>query len=382
MDQEQFDIRLLALWQNEPQEEKEKKMLLQWLQESEEHRLYYSRLKKDYLRQRWVMRESLICRKSERRYRTIARKRKIMHRWMTIAASVCLLLIIGSFFYIRKEKELIPSLVMTGSIVPGSAKAKLYLSSGEKILLDNVPRSISEQEAQIVVTGKGALTYKGRQTKEWEKNTYNRLVVERGGEYKLMLSDSSEVWINSASELEYPVRFSGQQRVVRLKGEAYFKVRADASRPFVVIANGIEVSALGTEFNVNTYTDRFVKSVLVCGKISVGKANERVVLSPDQLAVYDRQTGQTEVKDVDVRKYIDWKSGDFIFSDDRLEEVMEKIALWYDCKVIFTDKELKNMLLSGNMRRYDSVEKFLHYLRLTTGAQYEIKNRTIFIGVK
>lgn len=370
-----MDICLLALWQGEPLEAGEEEAVRQWLQESDEHRLYYSRLKRDYLRQRWAMREGLIRRKPERRYRTFARRRRMMRRWMTVAASVSLLLVTGLSLYLWQT-------VQTGGnddIVPGSARAKLYLSSGEEIVLSDVSRSIDEGNARIDVSDYGTLTYEERSVEKSEENTVNRLVVERGGEYKLLLSDGSEVWVNSASELEYPVRFSGQRRVVRLKGEAYFKVHADASRPFVVIANGVEVSALGTEFNVNTYTERFVKSVLVRGKICVGKEESQVVLNPDQLAVYDRQTGRTEVKNVDVRKYIDWKSGDFIFSDDRLEEVMEKIALWYDCRVVFADEALKDMLMSGNMRRYESVERFLYYLKITTGARYEIKDRTIFI---
>jgi len=105
-----------------------------------------------------------------------------------------------------------------------------------------------------------------------------------------------------------------------------------------------------------------------------------VTRRPAQLAVYDRETGQTDVKDVDIRKYVDWKSGEFIFSDDCLEEIMKKITLWYDCEVVFTDQSLKDMRLSGNMRRYDSVEKILHYLEITTGAKFAVKGRTIFVG--
>ena len=77
-------------------------------------------------------------------------------------------------------------------------------------------------------------------------------MVNRGGEYRIVLADGSEVWVNSESELVYPVRFVGKKRVVRLKGEAYFKVQADADHPFVVEANGVEVAAVGTEFNVNS----------------------------------------------------------------------------------------------------------------------------------
>ena len=238
-----------------------------------------------------------------------------------------------------------------------------------------------ERHTFIDVDGEGAVAYRKGGESSPEAGVYNRLVVERGGEYKLILSDGSEVWVNSATVLEYPVVFSGNRRIVKLNGEAYFKVQADSLRPFiVVVAGGMEVCALGTVFNVNAYAERFVESVLVKGKISVGKEDRRVTLRPAQLAVYDRETGQTDVKDVDIRKYVDWKSGEFIFSDDCLEEIMKKITLWYDCEVVFTDQSLKDMRLSGNMRRYDSVEKILHYLEITTGAKFAVKGRTIFVG--
>ncbi len=379
MNREELDSWLLAFWQGEIPEEKERKAVADWLRESEEHRGYYRRLQRDYRLQRWVMRESLIRRKEERRYRIVARRRRLVWRWTVAAASVCLLLAAGIGIYYRMQPELpVPVAVNTGTTTE-RAKAKLYLSSGEEILLGKEMHSITERQTVIDVNGEGALTYRQGGEPVREKVVCNRLVVERGGEYKLTLSDGSEVWVNSATELEYPVQFSGDRRVVRLKGEAYFKVQADPSRPFVVVADGVEVCALGTEFDVNSYAERFVKSVLVKGKISVGTAEKRVLLRPDHLAVYDRRTGQTEVTPVDVRKYIDWKSGDFVFSGDRLEEVMEKIALWYDCEVVFMDQKLKNMLLSGNMRRYESLEKFLHYVEMTAGIRSEIKDRTIFI---
>ena len=381
MNREEWDARLLAFWQNEPLDEKEREEIRHWLQESEQHRCYYRQLQKSYLRQRWIMREPLIRRKEERRYRLVARRRRIVRRWTVAAASVCLLIAIGIGIYDRVQPGQVMPMAVNAQIEPGCAKAKLYLSSGEEVVLSKEPQSLTERHTFIDVDGEVAVAYRKGGESSPEAGVYNRLVVERGGEYKLILSDGSEVWVNSATVLEYPVVFSGNRRIVKLNGEAYFKVQADSLRPFiVVVAGGMEVCALGTVFNVNAYAERFVESVLVKGKISVGKEDRRVTLRPAQLAVYDRETGQTDVKDVDIRKYVDWKSGEFIFSDDCLEEIMKKITLWYDCEVVFTDQSLKDMRLSGNMRRYDSVEKILHYLEITTGAKFAVKGRTIFVG--
>ena len=324
MNREEWDARLLAFWQNEPLDEKEREEIRYWLQESEQHRCHYRQLQKSYLRQRWIMREPLIRRKEERRYRLVARRRRIVRRWTVAAASVCLLIAIGIGIYDRVQPGQIMPVAVNAQIEPGSAKAKLYLSSGEEVVLSKEPQSLTERHTFIDVDGEGAVAYRKGGESSPEAGVYNRLVVERGGEYKLILSDGSEVWVNSATVLEYPIVFSGNRRIVKLNGEAYFKVQADSLRPFiVVVAGGIEVCALGTEFNVNAYAERF---------------------------------------------------------DDCLEEIMKKITLWYDCEVVFTDRSLKDMRLSGNMRRYDSVEKFLHYLEITTGAKFAVKGRTIFVG--
>jgi ferric-dicitrate binding protein FerR (iron transport regulator) len=352
------------------------------LQDHPENRSYYQALKVAYWRQQWAMRESLIRQKSERRYRLVAKRRRLMCRFLAAAASVCLLLG-GAMCYWWSQTSTIstPSVVME-SIAVGTSKAKLYLSSGEEVLLTKESKSISEQQAVIEVDSNGVLAYQNGEIASEEKLIYNRLVVERGGEYKLQLSDGSEVWINSNTELEYPVHFGTGRRLVKMNGEAYFKVKSDDLHPFVVEVNGVEITALGTEFCVNSYSDRYVKSVLVQGKIEVESGDKQVVLRPNQLAVYDRSTRQAKVQQVDVRKYIDWKTGDFVFSNDRLEEVMEKVALWYDCQIVFVHENMKEMRISGDMKRYARIESFLHYLKLTTGGRFETKGKVIYIYAK
>ena len=139
---------------------------------------------------------------------------------------------------------------------------------------------------------------------------------------------------------------------------------------------------MGTEFCVNTRKENKVESVLVEGKVNVRKGDDGVMLQPNQLAVYDVRTNRIEVKNVDVRKYIDWKNGDFVFSGDRLEEVMDKLSLWYDCKVFYQNADLKDVRLSGDMKRYGEVEEFLHFLEISTGARFEVQGKTIIVGSK
>lgn len=380
MNQEELDIRLLQYWQGEPLSPGEEAEIQAWLDESEEHGLYYEELKRDYLRQRWVMREGLIGRKGERRYRQVAR-RKVLVKWVTTVAA-SLILLVGAGYYgwqVEVEPE---QVVVVNDIHVGSAKAKLYLSSGDEIALEKENMAIRErQDVAIRVNESGVVAYQDTAVAMTEREmAYNRLVVNRGGEYRIVLSDGSEVWVNSESELVYPIRFVGDKRIVKLRGEAYFKVQADAKRPFIVDVDGVEVRAVGTEFCVNTRKENKVESVLVEGKVNVRKGDDGVMLEPNQLAVYDVRTNRIEVKNVDVRKYIDWKNGDFVFSDDRLEEVMDKLSLWYDCKVFYQNADLKDVRLSGDMKRYGEVKEFLHFLEISTGARFEVQGKTIIVG--
>ena len=308
----------------------------------------------------------------------------MFRRAVAVAACVSVLLLAGGGYYWWTGEVRNMPLAESGVIHHGSSKARLFLSTGDVVELGKERKSLREQQAVAIdVEQEGMVAYRDSVTAEETGDVvYNKLVVNRGGEYRIVLADGSEVWVNSESELVYPVRFVGKKRVVRLKGEAYFKVQADADHPFVVEANGVEVAAVGTEFNVNSRKEKVVESVLVKGRVGVENGTSQVMLKPNQLAVCDVETSGIVVKEVDIRKYIDWTNGDFVFSDDRLEDVMNKLVLWYDCDVVYADEELKEIRLSGDMKRYGEVEEFLHFLKISTGAHFSVKNKTIVVSIK
>lgn len=384
MNQEERDIRLLEYWQGESLSLEEVREVEGWLGEKVENRRYFEDLQREFLRQRWAMRERLVSRKGERRFRQVARKRAMFRRAVAIAACVSALFLAGGGYYWWTGGVRDVQLVENGVIHHGSSKARLFLSTGDVVELGKERKSLREQQTVAIdVEQEGMVAYRDSVIAEETGDVvYNKLEVNRGGEYRIVLADGSEVWVNSESELVYPVRFAGEKRVVRLKGEAYFKVQADADHPFVVEVNGVEVAAVGTEFNVNSRKEKVVESVLVKGQVEVVNGTRQVMLTPNQLAVCDVETNGIVVKEVDVRKYIDWKNGDFVFSDDRLEDVMNKLALWYDCDVVYADTELKEIRLSGDMKRYGEVEEFLHFLEISTGAHFSVKNKTIVVSIK
>lgn len=380
MDQEKLDIRLLDFWLGESLSDDERQEIRLWLEENANRR-YYNRLIRAYLRQRWSMRNGLIRRKEERRYRRVAKRKQLLRQVVSVAAVVCLVVGSGVGYRLWRQERDTVRLLAEGKIEPGFPRAQLVLSTGKVIALGKENKAIRErQDVSIYVNEEGTMAYRDSLLDREQEPEYNKLVVNRGGEFNLMLSDSSVIWVNSETELEYPIRFTGNRRVVKLRGEAYFKVKADSLHPFIVEVNGVEVKALGTEFNVNTRKKDKIESVLVKGEINVRKGECGALVHPNQLAVYDLQTNRIEVAHVDVRKYISWKDGDFVFSDDRLEEVMDKISLWYDCSVFYVDPSLKDVRLSGDMKRYGKIEELLHFLELSTGANFEVKGKAICVS--
>ena len=317
--------------------------------------------------------------------RAVLRKRKRnIRRILTGVAAVVIMSVVASvYIYYRQEENLIKEISQI-SLNAETDVVRLITGKGEEyILVSSAPNNNDTLEKRgIVIDSVGGLKYMRILHDTTRSEEFHTLRVPRGGEYILVLDDGTRVWINSESELRYPVVFCDSVRKVYLKGEAYFKVQADADHPFIVEANGIDVVAVGTEFNVNSRKKKVVESVLVKGRVEVENEIRQVMLSPNQLAVCDVETNGIMVKEVDIRKYIDWKNGDFVFSDDRLEDVMNKLSLWYDCDVVYSDEGLKEIRLSGDMKRYSEVEEFLHFLEISTGACFNVKNKTIVVSIK
>jgi transmembrane sensor len=205
------------------------------------------------------------------------------------------------------------------------------------------------------------LIYKENNT---EKADVHRLKTPPGQKYTVQLPDGSSVWINGASELEYAVPFTGKERKVLLKGEAYFEI-AKSTTPFIVYANGAKIQVLGTAFNVNAYHTSLVKTVLVQGSVGVqaGNATVPTVLHPDEMAIIDNNTGTCTVKQTDATAWLAWKTGYFSFHSKQMELVVESIAGYYNFdKVVFKQDLLKKQKISAHIditREIDEVLKAL-----------------------
>ena len=310
------------------------------------------------------------------------KSRRMTLRW-SIAASIILLvgLFVGRTINgvrdMHEEQELAKNVMQ-----PGTSKAILMMADGKEVVLEQGQNlNILLNERVRVATSNRGIVYeehgKGVVTEE-----YNKLTTPIGGEYSLVLSDGTKVFLNADSELKYPVEFSDGKRIVDLKGEAYFEVHKDSLRPFVVRMNGSEVTVLGTSFNVNTYgDDGQIYTTLVNGAVRVSsvKNGQAEVLKPGMQSVMDVQSGQLTVREVDVEPYVAWREGRFVFRAMTLDLIMRQLQRWYDFEVFYQNPELKDYEFRGVIKRDMDLDKVLSVIKVTTNVDFEVKGKVITI---
>ena len=367
-------------------DEREEENVRVWLEASPENRNAYESLMKDYLRIRWVQENVQIREEQAKKiiFSSLKKKRNLTP-YYGVAASIAVLLIVTLFFFIREDKQVVSEKLVTSEIKPIQSKAILVLSTGEQIQLTKSTQKIQEQDGSVLkIDSVMGVQYDSLSTKRAEKPIYNKIVVPRGGEYFVTLSEGTKVWLDADSELEYPVFFSGDFREVKLKGNAYFCVTKKNDKPFVVRAGEFSLKVYGTEFNVNAYDLQNIETVLVNGSIGF-KANESTperMMEPNELAVSDSRTGLSEIHQVDIYPYIAWKNQNIVFVNERLESIMEKMARWYDVTVFFQDESLKDLRFDCNMRRYADIRDLFFFLEKTSNARFALNGRTVVISKK
>ena len=303
------------------------------------------------------------------------KKRHLTIYW-SVAATVVIMLTAGWFLFrqspVRTESEKVVQ------ITPGSLKAVWVLEGGEKYeLSENLGRDITNSGGATI--GKDSLnTLVIQGGNSGQRSTVR---VPEGGEYRVVLSDGTKVWINSGSELTFPMNFEKGERVVELKGEAYFDVAKEAERPFVVCVTGVDVTALGTEFNIAAVQGGDeVLTTLVNGSVRVvNEEGADCILTPAEQAVCKKGVVGIEVQKVNTNLYTSWKDGYYAFDKQPLGEIMRTLERWYDIHVVFADSVAGKLRFSGRLKRYEDIDNLLTMIKLTNDVDFEIAERVIIV---
>ena len=300
-----------------------------------------------------------------------------------MAASVILLvgLFLGRAVNEWRDLDEVRVLAETGRIVPGG-KAELILSTGERVALNQQSVSIEGMnETGIQNDSVVGLNYTMAKV-QGEEIVYNTMQIPVGGFYQLKLADGTKVWMNSLTQLRFPVTFAGEERKVYLTGEAYFEVARDSVHPFIVATDeGMEVKVYGTEFNVDTYRKGTVKTTLVNGKVGirVSATGEEMRLSPNQMALFTKATQSIQVENVDSYGVVAWKDGKFVFEDEPIEEIMERLSRWYDVKVFYANERIKKHTFTGIITRFADISDVLHLMEETAAVEFRIQGDTVTV---
>jgi Fe2+-dicitrate sensor, membrane component len=290
-------------------------------------------------------------------------------RWLPYAAAAIVGVLGIAWFLLTDTPQTTPDSrkAATADILPGGNRAILTLANGKTIALSEAEAGIIIHDDQVTYTDRS------KQIARLSPDAvgYMVLATPNGGTYQVTLPDGSEVWLNAASELIYPLRFSGTERVVTISGEAYFSVAKNAQNPFKVISKQQEIQVLGTAFNVSAYADEpETKTTLVQGGVQIRNVQSGAInrLLPNEQSVV--HASSTEIQQVDAEPYIAWKNGYFYFKHTPFEEVMRQLARWYDVEVIYRG-EVPQETFSGKMGRELTLNAALKLLNVSA-VQVEI----------
>lgn len=274
-------------------------------------------------------------------------------------------------------------ILASGDIGPGSTRARLILSNGESIDLENASDGelVSKNgESYAKIVG-GKLTCL-LQSEDHKDTAYNTITTPKGGVYELVTPDGSKIWLNASSELKFPTNFAAGKRVVELKGEAYFEIAKDKKRPFIVKTAGQDTEVLGTHFNINNYADELATTTtLLEGSVRVHSVNTKgiVMLSPGQQSVLKGQ--QLKVQKADESAALDWMNGKIVFKNETLESIMRKVSRWYGVEVQIKG-DIGELQFWGAVSRNNNLSSILNYLKETEDLDYTIKGQSVTIFKK
>jgi transmembrane sensor len=324
---------------------------------------------------------------AEAAFRKLRRRnsRRVMIRVGSVAAVLVLIVGIivlykGNFSHEKNVSKLTQGVIP--ALQPGTNKAILHLADGRELVLNDALRAkIETKEGVVEVDSMGVVYGIKVDSMATEKvQEYHVMTIPRGGEFHLTLADGTQVWLNSETELRFPVYFAGGERKVYLKGEAYFDVTEDAARPFVVETSMGDIKVLGTAFNVSVYDERTMAATLEKGSICYLKDSRKgVLIKPGEQLVCTEGSDLPVVRKVNTRLYTAWKDNLFCFEEQYLDQIMLTLARWYDFQVKFESEELKKLELSGTLDKYSDIQPLLRLFELGTGVKFEIQNKVIYV---
>lgn len=298
-------------------------------------------------------------------------------RWGAVAAVALIITGIGVIFSTRQPKQQQATAItapMADIAAPATNHATITLANGDVVAVDSLRKGLQAgQSTRVITRGDGQIAYEKAGPEG--QTAYNTLNNPRGSKVvDITLSDGSRVWLNAGSSITYPVAFTGNERNVRIKGEAYFEIAQDAHKPFMVSRDDLTVEVLGTHFNINAYGDE-TNTTLLEGAVRVKKASQQVVLQPGQQA--QAGTSINVISNVNVNQVVAWKNGFFNFENMHLPAVMQQLEIWYDIQVEY-EGSIPDIRFFGELRRDTNLSGVIAALQ-DSGINFKVEGNKLIV---
>lgn len=286
--------------------------------------------------------------------------------WLSAAAVVALIASVAYIYFHHGDSHKQTAIAHATQITHGTTCAYVYLDDGEEISLGSDINTDRQKLSRI------------------SHGDYNGLITmrtPRGGEFAMILPDSTEVWLNAESSISYPATFDSKLRKVSVSGEAYFKVKHNSQWPFEVETKGQTTHVLGTEFNINAYDVSNIRTTLFTGSVAVSATGGKqgFALVPGQTASFNTSSGIFTSIDADTAAVRSWLHGRFVFENQSLARIMKELSRWYNFNYHFTDHSLANTVFMGSVPRYGDFREVLDILEKSGGIRFSLKGKEVII---
>lgn len=361
--------------------EKEEEELQTWIAEKENHRILFEKICAEE-----TMHDKLHRYRSEDVYSaflhfTEKRNRRTLQRqisrWSACAAVVLLL---GGTLWLWQGRQSPASLPLAQGITAEAEDARrpvLVLANGERLVVPEGRLAFEETaEGQRVMSDNELLA-----SDQGNDTAYYTMEIPPKCDFHFVMSDGTKVWMNAASMMRYPVKFATDSRRIYAEGEIYLEVAKDASRPFYVELDGMEIAVLGTSFNVRAYRqEQEIQVTLAEGKVAarVGEG-ETHALTPGNRLSLEKHSGKVNMQVVDVDDVLAWKRGFFVFKKSTLQEVASTLKYWYNADIRLASEEVARQTYTGVVNKEEPIDTFLKRLEEVSDVRCERQENLIII---
>ena len=306
-----------------------------------------------------------------------SKKRRIVFNSLMKYAAVALIFMVigGLLVYLNTGRDsFYQQQISQMSQMPSTTQGPLLITSNG----DNV--NLKQSNSTVDYSCNGAVVLNNDSVIQAETeltDVLNQIIIPYGNQSRIVLSDSTVVWLNAGSRLIYPTLFKNKTREVMLIGEAFFEVAKNPEKPFIVKTSDLDIKVLGTQFNVSAYAeDEVIQTVLKEGSVDIRRKGtlffeNDVVIKPNQMAAFNKKTSDTKIYQVDADAYTLWTKGLIHFEDVDFNRVIKKIERFYNISISFSDQEKEIMRISGKLDLKQGRKEVMEYLEKVSLSRFE-----------